>query len=149
MPRYNALMDDGGRHEGPASTSPYPVSRLGAKMELVDVAQEIERAGQFISSVSEGKLGLIAKQIRALQDEAREILDAAKRDLALHHAECAFVKRPGATYHLYERGSGALYLSMLSPAEWGGQPPHRFRGSYRLELDQSWRVIDGGPEDEG
>jgi len=135
-------MDDGSKHEGPARTSPYPVSRLSSRIELVDVAREIERADQLIGSVSSGKLGVIAKQIRALQDEAQAILEAARRDLSLHHAECAFIKRPGAVYHLYERATGALYLSMLSPAEWGDTPPHEFRGSYRLELDQSWSPIE-------
>ena len=131
-------MDDGSKHDGPAHTSPYPVSRLGAKMQLVDMAREIERADQMVGSVSSGKLGVIAKQIRALQDEAQSILEQARRDLTLHHAQCAFIKRPGATYHLYERLGGALYFSMLSPAEWGDSLPHTFRGSYRLELDQSW-----------
>jgi hypothetical protein len=27
---------------------------------------------------------------------------------------------------------------MLSPEDWGGQPPKPFRGSYRLENDMSW-----------
>ena len=135
-------MDDGFKHDGPAHSSPYPVSRLGARMDLVDVAREIERADRMIGSVSSGKLGVIAKQIRALQDEAQAILERARRDLSLHHAECAFIKRPGATYHLYERPTGALYFSMLSPAEWNDAPPHPFRGSFRLELDQSWSPVE-------
>ncbi len=135
------MVDDGFKHEGPARSSPYPVSRLGAKMDLVDVAKEIERADRMIGSVSSGKLGVIAKQIRALRDEAQAILEAARRDLSLHHAECAFIKRPGATYHLYERTTGALYLSMLSPEEWNGAPPHTFRGSFQLQLDQSWHPV--------
>ena len=65
-----------------------------------------------------------------------------QRDLELHRAECAFQKRPGATYHLYERGNGSLYFSMLSVEEWGGAPPHPHRGSYRLELDQSWTPVE-------
>ena len=41
-------------------------------------------------------------------------------------------------YHLYERENGTLYFSMLSPDDWGGEAPHTFRGSYRLEADMSW-----------
>ena len=135
-------MDDGSKHRGPERTSPYPVSRLGARIELVDVAAEIERADRMVASVTTGKLELIAKQIRSLQREAEQILEAALRDLSLHHAECAFQKRPGATYHLYERATGALYFSMLSVEEWGASAPHTFRGSYRLEADQSWTPIE-------
>ena len=52
--------------------------------------------------------------------------------------ECAFKRRPGLRYHLYERGNGTLYFSMLSPEDWGAAAPHAFRGTYRLEADMSW-----------
>lgn len=133
---------DEGKHEGPARTSPYPVSRLAPAVDLVDVAREIERADEVIGSVVGGKLDVIAEQIRALQEQARGILEEARRDLDLHRATCSFPKRVGATYHLYERSNGELYFSMVSPDEWGGAPPHAFRGSYRLEGDQSWTPAD-------
>lgn len=141
------MPDD--RHDGPARTSPYPVSRLAPVHDLVDVAREIAAADRAIASVVGGKLELVAKQIRALQDEAHALLEAARRDLALHRAECSFVKRPGSIYHLYRRDAERTYLSMLSPADWGGAPPHAHEGSYRLESDQSWtpvEAIDAPPE---
>lgn len=140
--RYDARVKDDGKHEGPARTSPYPASRLGASIRLVDTAREIEQADRMLGAVAGGKLDVIARQIRALQREAQEILERAQRDLELHRAECAFQKRPGATYHLYERANGSLYFSMLSVEEWGGAPPHPHRGSYRLELDQSWTPVN-------
>lgn len=141
------MADD--RHQGPARTSPYPMSRLAPVHELVDVAREIAEADRAIGSVVGGKLEVIARQIRALQDEAKGLLDEARRDLALHRAEHAFVLRPGALYHLYRRGEDRLYWSMLSPDDWAGAPPHAFEGSYRLEADQSWTPlaeIDEGTE---
>lgn len=130
--------DDGAKHQGPASTSPYPVSRLAPTHDLVDVAREIATADRAIGSVVGGKLELIAEQIRALQSQAQQVLESARRDLQLHRADCNFVKRVGATYHLYERPAGRRYLSMLSPEDWSGTPPHCFIGSFRLEPDQSW-----------
>ncbi|XYH98016.1 DUF2452 domain-containing protein [Sorangium sp. So ce1128] len=132
----------GGRHEGPASTSPYPLSRLSAPHELVDVAREIQQADALLGAVTGGKLAQIARQIRSLQEQARQVLEAAQRDSELHRAACNFKKRPGHVYHLYRRGDGVRYLSMLSPEEWGGAPPHAFEGSYRLELDMSWTPAD-------
>ncbi|AUX49014.1 hypothetical protein SOCE26_105590 [Sorangium cellulosum] len=140
----------GGRHEGPARTSPYPLSRLSAPHELVDVAREIQQADALLGAVTGGKLALIARQIRSLQEQAREVLEAAKRDGELHRAACNFKKRPGHVYHLYRRGDGVRYLSMLSPEEWGGSPPHVFEGSYRLEVDMSWTPageIDPGDDE--
>ena len=147
-PHIAAVADDdttrdaGDLHQGPARTSPYPMSRLAPAHDLVDVARQIQQADRTIGTVVTSKLDVIAKQIRALQEEAKDILEGARRDLDLHRAECAFQKRAGTVYHLYERPNETLYFSMLSPDDWGGAPPHAFRGSYRLEADQSWTPAD-------
>lgn len=137
-------FDDGGKHRGPAHASPYGLSRLAPAITLVDVASEIQRADEMIGAVTASKLDVIAEQIRRLQEQARAILDDAKRDLELHRARCAFPRLVGKTYQLYEKPDGDLYWSMVSPDEWGGAPPHAFRGSYRLEGDQSWTRVDEG-----
>ena len=139
--------DEGqGRHRGPAHASPYGLSTLAPSISLVDVAAEIQHADAMIGTAAHSKLKVIAEQIRALQERAREVLDDAKRDLDLHRAKCAFPRRPGHVYHLYAKEQG-LYWSMVSPDEWGGAPPHRFVGSYRLGVDQSWSAV-GTSDDE-
>jgi hypothetical protein len=130
--------DDRARHEGLQQASPYPISRLAPVHDLVDIAREIQEADRMIGTVAGGKLQLLAKQIRALQEEARNLMDAARRDAALHRASCQFKRRPGHVYHLYRKPDGTLYFSMLSPDDWRGAPPHPFEGSYRLEPDMSW-----------
>lgn len=122
---------------------PYPTSRLAARIDLVDMAQEIEKADQALGMVVGGKLEVIRDQMRALQEEARRLLDEARISARLHRAHCSFRKIPGRVYHLYRRGEDDLYFSMLSPAEWGGSPPHAFEGSYRLEVDMSWTPMHG------
>lgn len=128
----------GPRHPGPAHSSPYPVSRLAPAHDLVDTAKQIAEADQVIGTVIHGKLSVIAEQIRALQEQARRILDEGRKAASLHRARCSFQKRVGHTYHLYERPDGALYFSMLSPDDWGQHRPHAFVGSFRLEPDMSW-----------
>ncbi len=133
------------RHRGEGHSAPYGLSRLAPPITLVNVAKEIEEADKMVGAVVGSKLDLIASQIRRLQEEAQQILESAKRDLDLHRASCAFPRRPGQVYHLYDRSEdgSALYWSMVSLDEWRGKPPHRFVGSYRLELDQSWTPCDG------
>ncbi len=128
----------GALHSGDARSAPYPVSRLGAAVDLVDIAREISTADSHINTRVSSKLELIAAQIRHLQSEARSVLEAAQRDQALHRAQCNFKRIPGRVYHLYQRRDESCYFSMLGPAEWGGKPPHPFSGSYRLENDMSW-----------
>ena len=128
--------------EGPGAASPYPLSRLAPPYELVDIAREIQQADATLGSVTGAKLEMLARQIRALQEQARAVLDAARRDGELHRAACGFRKRPGQVYHLYRRADGTRYFSMLSPEEWGGASPHGFEGSYRLEADMTWTPLD-------
>lgn len=125
-------------HTGPDHSAPYPVSRLAPSFELVDLAEEIARADDMLSARTGAKLRVIADQVKALQAEAKKILEEAQQETELHHARCAFKKIPGKTYYLYRDSGGGLNFSMLSPEDWGGRPPQAFQGAYRLEADHSW-----------
>ena len=138
------MTDDnkGLRHRGGEHSSPYPVSRLAPAVQAPDLADEIARAESMLGARTGAKLRVIADQIKALQAEARKVLDEAREEHALTHAECAFKRRPGKVYHLYSRDDGSRYFSMLSPEDWRGTPPHSFEGSYRLEPDYAWTPAD-------
>ncbi|ALP52224.1 hypothetical protein Tel_03155 [Candidatus Tenderia electrophaga] len=139
---YKKHEGKGALHQGHARSAPYPVSRLGANVELVDLVQQIATADSHINTRVSAKLQVIADQIRNLQAEAREVLESAQRDQDLHRAQCNFKRIPGRTYHLYQRNDGSNYFSMLGPDDWGGRAPHEFQGSYRLENDMSWTPAD-------
>lgn len=125
-------------HRGDARSSPYPMSRLAPAFQAPELAEEIARAESMLSARTSAKLRVIADQIKALQAEAHKVLDEARDEQALTHAECAFKRIPGKVYHLYRKANGSTYFSMLSPADWSGRPPDAFAGSYRLEADYSW-----------
>jgi hypothetical protein len=129
-------------HQGADHSAPYPVSRMAPAFELVNLAEEISQADTTLATHASGKLRLIANQIKALQDEARQLLEQTQRDQLLHRAQCNFKRQPGKTYHLYQKPNGTNYFSMLSPAEWDGKPPHAFVGSYQLQLDMSWTPVE-------
>jgi hypothetical protein len=131
----------GGRYDGPQRNAPYPLSRLSAPHDLVHAAQEIEAADAALASVVGAKLETIAEQVRTLRAQAQRVLDDARRDAELHRAECRMKKKPGAIYHLYRRESGMSYLSLLSPDDWKGIPPHPHEGSFRLEADMRWTRV--------
>ncbi|MDB4985511.1 MAG: hypothetical protein JWN04_689 [Myxococcaceae bacterium] len=148
-PGSRASTDEGGsreagasKHVGPDRSSPYPVSRLSGPVSLVDSAREIERADQWIASTSSAKLEQIAAQMKALREQAEQVLADAQRHAELHRAEARFERHPGKTYHLYERTTGERYWSMLSPRDWGSHPPHAHVGSFRLEADRSWTPLE-------
>lgn len=126
---------------GPAHSSPYPVSRLGATVSLVDTARAIEAASANIARRTNAQLEVIVEQMRVLQERAREIVEQAARDIDLVHVECRFRRVPGRVYHLYERADGARYFSMLAPEE-HGSAHSGFLGSFRFEHDESWTRLD-------
>lgn len=125
-----------------ANSLPYASSRLGPNIELINLAEEIAHAEHTLKTGLNARLDVIAQQIRHLQQEAHQILEQAQRDEALHQVPCHFKRRPGKTYHLYEKHDGRSYFAMLSPTEWGGKPPHTYLGSFRLENDMSWTNVD-------
>ena len=144
----NSRKYKGAKHNGDDRSSPYPVSRLAPAIELVELAREIAEADRFLNVRVTAKLKVIADQIRALQNEARSILDEARQNQELNHALCSFQRRPGNIYHLYKKKNGTTYFSMLSPEDWKSKPPHEYTGSYRLENDMSWtNMADGGSKD--
>src|SRR4051794_38455197 len=83
-------LTDAGRYEGPARAAPYPLSRMAPAYDLVNVAAQIQAADQTLASMTGGKLGLIAEQIGRLQEQARSLLEKARRDAELHRAQCSF-----------------------------------------------------------
>lgn len=132
----------GDNFRGPDHASPYPVSRLGAPVSLVDQARFIESASSKVALRTNAQLEVIVEQMRALQDRARAIIEQASRDVDLIHAECRFHRVPGRVYHLYERPDGRRYFSMLGPDEFGGHAPPGFVASFRYEADESWTRLD-------
>lgn len=106
--------------------------------DLMELAQEIQKADEFVKSTAYSKLQMIAEQIRFLQEQAKQVMLEARHNNHLHHAACNFKKVPGKIYYLYQKPSGQEYFSMLSPEEWGTSLPHKYIGSYRLECNMSW-----------
>ncbi|MCG8570088.1 MAG: DUF2452 domain-containing protein [Spirochaetes bacterium] len=123
------------------NTLPYPSRTLDPPISIVEQAKEIEKAEKMLSLQVNGKLELIVKQIRFLQEEARKIIEEAHHDLNLHKVKCNFVKIPGETIHLYEKADHSLYFSRLSFQDWQGEPPHVYKGSYQFREDHSFVKI--------
>ena len=127
---------------GAEHASPYPVSRLGARVSLVETAKLIESASAKVAMRTNAQLEVIVEQMKALQERAREIIEQASRDVDLIHAECRFHCVPGRMYHLYERADGHRYFSMVGPDEYGRGGPSGFVASFRYEHDESWTRLD-------
>ncbi|XP_015192290.2 uncharacterized protein C1orf50 homolog [Lepisosteus oculatus] len=132
------LVESNSNPTGLQLVSSYHTNRVGDPMDLVALAQQVQKADEFVRANACNKLTVIAEQIRHLQEQARKVLEDAKKDADLHHAACNVVKKPGNMYYLYVRESGQRYFSILSPQDWGPSCPHKFLGGYKLQYDMSW-----------
>ncbi|KAK3512361.1 hypothetical protein QTP70_006295 [Hemibagrus guttatus] len=136
------LVESSSNPNGLELVSSYHTNRVGDPMDLVALAQQVQKGDEFIRANACNRLTVIAEQIRYLQEQARKVLEEAKRDADLHHAACNVVKKPGNVYYLYVRDSGQRYFSILSPKEWGSSCPHKSLGAYKLQYDMSWTPLE-------
>lgn len=137
-PAAVALVESSSKPSGLQLVNTHQTIRLGDPLDLVALAQQIQKGDEFVRANVTNKLTVIAEQIQYLQDKARQVLEEAKRDADLHHVACNVVKKPGTIYFMYRRDSGQRYFSILSPKEWGPSCPHEFLGAYKLQHDMSW-----------
>ncbi|XP_043602071.1 uncharacterized protein C1orf50 homolog isoform X1 [Bombus pyrosoma] len=139
-----ALVERNIQPQGIPLNDPEAVGKT-SQQDLIALAKEIEKADNFVKANACSKLQVIVNQIRYLKKQAENILTEADWNMKLHHVPCNFVKHPGHVYHLYQKESGQLYLSMISPEEWAisnSGPVQTYKGSYRLEHDHSWTSLE-------
>lgn len=136
------LVENSSAPSGVELVSSYQTNRVGDPMDLVALAEQVQKGDDFVKANAGNKLTVIADQIRYLQEQARKVLVEAKRDADLHHAACNIVKKPGTMYYLYQRPSGQKYFSIISPKEWGPSCPHPYLGAFKLQYDMSWTPIE-------
>jgi len=112
------------------------------QFDLVELAGQIQTADQFTRATAGSKLSVIAEQVRFLQSQAQAVLEEANLNKELHHIACNFKKVPGKIYYVYRREeSGAKYMSMISPEEWGENCP-LFDSAYKLQHDMTFTPFD-------
>ncbi|KAG5835468.1 hypothetical protein ANANG_G00244320 [Anguilla anguilla] len=93
--------------------SSYQTNRVGDPMDLIALAQQVQKGDEFIRANACNKLTVIADQIRYLQEQARKVLEDAKKGC-------------------WSR----------NPHEWGPGCPHKFLGAYKLQYDMSWTPLE-------
>ncbi len=132
---------------------PYAHTVSGVEIKPIDKGKVKGRAVKAMYKQSDMQLEQIRKQIELLAQQAKGIQDRISISEQIYNAQMNFEPLIGFTYHLYERRDGSEYvLSMVSPEEWGPNPPYRFVATVELLADHTWDVLrkaDETAEDEG
>jgi len=141
QPNFQSTVNLVERDTNPLGYQLVDPDRSGKKTQtdLVELAEQVQKADQFTRATASSKLTVIAEQVRFLQEQARKVLEDARLNALLHKTSCNFKKVPGKTYYVYKqrKNPSEEMISMISPEEWGAGGPE-FVGAYRLEFDMSW-----------
>lgn len=123
---------------------PYAHTVGGAVIKPIDKGRVKGRAVSAMYEQTDLQLDQIRKQIELLAEQAKTIYDRVSISEKIYLADISFEPLIGFTYHLYERSNGKYVLSMVSPEEWGKNPPYTFLGTVKMLSDHTWEVLEKG-----
>ena len=108
----------------------YPASTLSPKIVPTDLTSFKSRGASKVQKA-------LRQQLTELQERYHEVIDEFNWNKLVYESQFSFEPILGETYHLYEV-KDVLRLSMIGPGEWS----HKFLGSFRLDSDGRWNVVE-------
>jgi hypothetical protein len=126
---------------------PYAHTVGGALVKPIDRGKVKGRAVAAMYKQADSQLAQIRQQVELLAQQAKRIQERMVISEQIYLAEMNFEPLVGSVYHLYRRKDDSLVLSMVSPQEWGSNPPYRFVATVELLSDHTWEVLEGGSDE--
>jgi len=131
---------------------PYAHERGGATIKPVDKGKIKGLAMTAMYEQTDMQLDQIKAQIELLARQANEIQERMTISEEIYEAEMNIDPIVGRTYYLYRRrqrgeerpsrAQGRAVLSLVSPAEWGPNPPYHYVAAIKLLADHTWEIIE-------
>ena len=87
------------------------------------------------------KLDQIKKQIELLAEQAQKIHNRIDLSEKIYEAKYNFKPNVSQIYFLYLQDETYI-LSMISPDEWGNNPPYEFIAKTKLLSDHTWEILE-------
>lgn len=125
------------------SVLPYAASVAGAIIKPTEEGMIRHKALTAMEEQTNMQLDQIRKQIELLALQAQEIQKRKELSLMIYKAKLSFQPVIGQVYHLYEKKDESIFISMISPHEWGRSVPYdRFIAKVKLLADHTWTEIE-------
>lgn len=109
----------------------YPHHVGAPKIEPVDLSLFNQLQAHKVGKSLQKRADEISKLVKGLQEDY--VLN-----LELYSATRSFEPIMGEVYHLYEKGDGTQFLSLISPREWN----KKYLYSGTLNSDGTWSKVD-------
>ncbi|MFM7769233.1 MAG: DUF2452 domain-containing protein, partial [Bacteroidota bacterium] len=125
------------------SVLPYAASVAGAIIKPTEEGMIRHKALTAMEEQTNMQLDQIRKQIELLALQAQEIQKRKELSLMIYKAKLNFQPIIGQVYHLYEKKDESIFISMISPNEWGRSAPYeRYIAKVKLLADHTWTEIE-------
>lgn len=121
---------------------PYAHTVGGAVIKPIDKGRTKGIAVQAMYEQTETQLDQIREQVNLLVEQAQEIHDRVRISEKIYEADCGFKPIIGKMYHLYQKKDESFVLSLVSPQEWGPNPPYHFVSTVKMFADHTWEIME-------
>ena len=113
-----------------ANIKPYPTTVGGQKFEPIKVDKSDSRkADNYFES-----------KLNELKDTYEKLVEEYNWTKLVYEAEYSFQPIVGHIYHLYEKKDKNLWLSLISPQEWGSVKQEKaYVASFKLDTIGKWQ----------
>lgn len=150
---YLKITNEGCKEDGTAFTNqevyhkqmsvlPYAASVSGAIIKPTEEGMIRHKALTAMEEQTNMQLDQIRKQIELLALQAQEIQKRKELSLMIYKAKLNFQPVIGQVYYLYEKKDESIFISMISPQEWGSAGPfERFVAKVKLLADHTWTEV--------
>lgn len=99
---------------------------------------------QSAHNQAQQQMSMLKRQAEALMEEARRIEERLRLSAQIFEADVNFTPVVGQIYHLYNRGNGSKFLSLVGPRQWSERTkPLEHLGTFRYLADSTWEPFPG------
>ncbi len=120
---------------------PYAHTLGSAIIKPIDKGRAKGTAMTAMYEQTTNQLHQIKNQVEKLLAQAQDIHDRIDISEKVYLADCSFRPVMGQEYQLYEKKDGSWILSMVTPEEWGANPPYYYLAKARLLHDHTWEIL--------
>jgi hypothetical protein len=128
------------------SLLPYAHHVGSAIIRPMDKGRTKGNAMKAMYQQTDNQLHQIKEQVETLIRQAQAIHDRITISEKIYKADCGFKPVVGYVYYLYEKKDSSWVISMVSPQEWGKNPPYTYIAEVELLADSTWQIKDKNTE---
>lgn len=121
---------------------PYAHTAGGAVIKPMDKGKVKGIAMKAMYQQTDRQMDMLRKQMETLMEQAKILQERVVLSEKIYQAEVGFKPIVGYDYFLYLKKNNKYLISMITPEEWGSNPPYQYVANCRLLADHTWEILD-------